>query len=444
MKYTKKILISSWFLKISCIRVAMKIYLDYSSTTPLKKEVLKEMLPYLREGFGNASSIHSWGRETRQAIDGAREKVAKFLNCEPLEIIFTSGGTEANNLAIKGLVFSNKVLGNKALRLRSGQAISKSKSFLPHIITSAIEHHSVLDTCQWLEKMEFAEVSYLPVGKTGIVKIEDVKKALKKNTVLVSIMYANNEIGTVQPIREIGKMAEKINSKIKIQKSKSKFKIQNLKQIYFHTDAVQAPEYLNCNVKYLHVDMLTFSAHKFGGPKGVGILYVKKNLNLEPQNIGGAQEWGKRGGTENVAGIVGLGEAIELISKFKSQKSKVQLKTQKLRDKLIDGLLKKIPGVILNGDREKGVPHIINFCFEGIKSETLLVKLDLERIAASSGSACVSQSLEPSHVISALGISPKLARGCIRFSLGGQTTSREIDYVLKILPRIISHLRGEN
>lgn len=417
----------------------MRIYLDYAATTPLKKEVFEAMKPYLLGEWGNASSVHQFGAKARSAIDEAREKIAHFLNCNPLELIFTSGGTEANNLAIKGTVFSNRVISNQVLK--------QQKSKLPHIIISAIEHHSVLDTCQWLEKMKFAEISYIPVDKSGIVSAEDVRKGIRKNTILVSLMSANNEIGTIQPIREIGKMIEKIN---RLQgtgyreqgKSHSRFNLSpatyNLKPILFHTDAVQAPEYLNCDVKYLHVDMLTLSAHKFGGPKGVGVLFVKKGLKLEPQNIGGAQEWGVRAGTENVAGIVGCGAAIE---NLKMKNEKRQLKIQNLRDKLIDGVLEKISGSILNGDQQNRLPNNANFCFQGIKSEALLVKLDLEGIAASSGSACVSQSLEPSHVISALGIPEDKARGCIRFSLGEQTTQREIDYVLKVLSQAVAEIR---
>ncbi|MBI2588360.1 cysteine desulfurase, partial [Candidatus Berkelbacteria bacterium] len=395
-------------------------------TTPLKKEVLEEMKPYLRSSFANASSIHSFGREARRGVDEAREKVARFLNCNPLEIIFTSGGTEANNLAIKGVIFSNKALSNKALsnRALSNRAISKQKYELPHIITSQIEHHSVLDTCQWLEKMGFAEVSYLPVGKTGIVKIEDVKKALKKSagrrTVLVSIMYANNEIGTIQPVREIGKLVEKINRSFKPSVFRPPSSV--FCPILFHTDAVQAPEYLNCDVKYLHIDMLSLSAHKFGGPKGVGVLYVKRGVDLEPQMSGGAQEWGMRAGTENVAAIAGTGTAIATINpaaersglqpQRRSKQQSTINKIKKLNDHLVDGVLKKIPEAILSGERENNAPHIANFCFKGVKTDAFLTALDLEGIAASSGSACVSGSVGLSHVIKALKVPENY--GCAR------------------------------
>lgn len=418
----------------------MKVYLDWAATTPLKKEVLEAMKPYLGGGFGlphealakwgNASSVHSFGREAREGVDEAREKVAQFLNCSPLEIVFTSGGTEANNLAIKGVIFSND-----STSLTINKAISQQKRESPHIITSQIEHHSVLDTCKWLEKMGFAEVTYLSVDKKGIVRVEDVKKAIKKNTALITIMYVNNEIGTIQPIREIGKLIEKINRGFRSSVLRSLSSV--FCPILFHTDAVQAPEYLNLDVKHLHVDMLTLSAHKFGGPKGVGVLHIKKGVNLESQNRGGNQEWGMRAGTENVAGIVGGGAAI---SNLKTKNEKRQLKVKKLRDKLIEGILKTIPATIFNGDRENGAPHIANFCFKGIKTDVLLTALDMEGIAVSSGSACVSGSVEPSHVTSALKIPQNY--GCVRFSLGDQTTQEEIDYVLKVLPKIIKRLRN--
>lgn len=377
-----------------------KIYLDYAATSPTKTEVVEAMKPYFTEIFGNPSSIHSFGRESRVAVDKARAITAKFLNCRPEEIIFTSGGTEADNLAIKGIIEN-----------------SKSK---PHIITSQFEHHAILHTCQDLEKRGLAEVTYIKPNKEGIIEAKEVKKAIKPNTILISIMYVNNEIGTVQPVVEI-----------------SKLKSQNLK-LLIHTDAVQAVEYQDCDVEKLKVDMLSLSAHKFGGPKGVGVLYVKKGTPLHKQNIGGAQEYNLRAGTENVAGIVGLGKAIELISQKREANSQ---KLIKLRDYLIDSIMKKIPNTILNGSHEKRSPNNVSFSFKNAEGEAILLNLDLAGIAASSGSACTSGSLEPSHVLLAIGIPAEVAHGSVRFTLGEKTTKQEIDHVIKILPPIISKLR---
>lgn len=394
----------------------MKVYLDYAATSPVKSEVKKAMLPYLTDDFGNPSSIHSWGRVARQAIDEAREEAAKFLNCNSGEIIFTSGGTEADNMAIRGiLVYMIK---------------SQNSNKMPHIITTEIEHHAVLKTCQHLEEYRQAEVTYLKPNRDGFISAQQVKAAIKPNTVLVSIMYVNNEIGTIQPIREIGKMIEKING--------SRLSVVG-QRIYFHTDAVQAAEYLPMNVDYLHVDLLTISAHKIGGPKGVGALYVKKNTPFDKIIFGGEQEMNLRAGTENVAGIVGLGKAVEVLRKKKKEKRAKD--TLKLQDCFIKRVLKEIPDTELNGSREDRSPNNANFYFKYIEGESILLNLDLKGIAASSGSACASQSLSPSHVLLAVYDSPERAHGSIRFTLGESTTKKELDYAIDSLKEIIAKLR---
>ena len=379
----------------------MKVYLDYAATSPLDPQVLEAMIPYLKGKFGNASSLHSWGQEARAAIDRARGQVSEFLNCQPQEVIFTSCATEANNLALKGVTESRC------------QSVREETKEFPHIIVSPIEHHCVYDAAKHLEKIGAAEVTWLPVDKYGLVDPSDVKQAIKENTVLVSVMYVNNEVGTIEPIAEIGKLL--------------------LPHILFHTDAVQAIQYLDCDVQKLGVDLLSMSAHKFYGPKGVGALYIRKGTPIVRQQDGGEQEYGMRAGTENVAGIVGLGRAIQLLG---SQKSKVK----RLRDKLIDGVL-KISNVHLTGHPEKRAPHIASFVIEKAEGEAMLLALDQEGIAASSGSACTSGLLEPSHVLTAMGISPELSHGSLRLSLGKDTTEGEIDYVLEKLPPIIERLR---
>lgn len=377
----------------------MKVYLDNAATTPLDPQVLKAMLPFLREKFGNASSIHSWGREARATIDKARDRVAEVLGCKAQEIIFTGTTTESDNLAIVGVF---KAAGSKFSR--------------PHLVTSSIEHHGVLDVFKALEK-NGAEVTYLKVDKYGLVDPSCVAEAVKENTILVSIMYANNEVGTIQPLAEIGK---KLGRKI-----------------YFHTDAA-AGKYLDLNVDRLGVDLLSLGPHKFYGPKGVGILYVRRGTPIASIVKGGMHEYGLRPGTENVAGIVGAGESLALIARIKNQKSRL---IAKLRDRLIRGVLSKIPGSRLTGHPEKRVPDIASFIFEGAEGEAILLSLDQEGIGASSGSACTSGLLEPSHVLTAMGISPELAHGSVRFSLGKETTQKEIDYVLEKLPPIIKRLR---
>jgi cysteine desulfurase len=375
-----------------------KIYLDYAATTPIDPKVLKAMLPYLKKEFGNPSSIHSFGQKALGAVDEAREKVAKFLGCDATEIIFTGSATEANNLAIFGLV-------------KKGD----------HIIVSKIEHHAILEPCRVLEKRG-VEVTYLPVDKDGLVSVFDVKKAVKPNTVLVSIMYANNEIGVIQPVAEISQAIKTAD-----------------KRIYFHTDAVQAVNYLDCQVNNLGVDLLTISSHKIYGPKGVGALFIRKGVPINPLIYGGGHERGLRSGTENVAGIVGLGQALEEIQNPKLKIHNIKIK--QLRDKLIKRILKTIPGSQLNGSSKLRLSNNANISFKGAEGEALVIALDQKGVACSTGSACSSKSLEPSHVLLALGLSREAAHGSLRISLGRFTTEKEIDRFLKILPPIVERLR---
>lgn len=385
----------------------MKVYLDYAATSPIKEEVRKTILSYLGEFFGNPSSIHQWGRQAREAVDNSRKILAEFLNCEPAEIIFTSGGTEADNLALRGII--------------SGRRLSTTH--LPHIITSQIEHHAILRTCENLEKEGLAEVTYLKPNKEGLIEVGDIQKAIKPNTVLVSIMYVNNEIGTIQPIREIGKMIEIEN--------------RNRLKIYFHTDAVQATEYQPMDVDFLHVDLLTISGHKIGAPKGIGALFVRKGTGLGKIIFGGEQEGNLRAGTENVAGIVALGKAIELLE----GKEKRAEKTQKLRDYFSQKIFREIPEVYWNGSKRRRSPNNINLYFKYIEGESILLNLDLAGIAASSGSACTSISLEPSHVIMATYGRAERAHGSVRFTLGEQTSKKDLDYVVGKLKTIVKKLR---
>lgn len=396
-----------------------KIYLDYAASTPVDEEVFKAMTPYFSKNFGNPSSIHSFGQETLAAIDKARENIAQFLGCQTKELIFTSGATEANNFALKGIV--------KALKLKNNDQPIE-------IIISRIEHPCVLETAKDLEKQGI-KVTYLPVTKDGLISVEKVEKAISERTRLVSIMYANNEVGTVQPIREIGKMIEKIN------KSRTKTSVRDKKRkepVIFHSDAVQAAGYLNCSVDWLHVDALSLSGHKIYGPKGIGALYIRSGTPVEPLLHGGEQEYEMRAGTENVAGIVGFGRAIEIVSKSQASAAK---KVKNLRDKLIDGVLKNVPKSQLNGSREKRLPNNANFSFEGVEGESIIIALDQEGIASSTGSACSSRALKPSHVLLGMGYTPLRAHSSLRLSLGRQTTLAEINQVLKVLPPIIKRLR---
>ncbi|NQV12807.1 MAG: cysteine desulfurase NifS [Parcubacteria group bacterium] len=384
---------------------APPIYLDHAATTPVDPEVFATMKPYFTEHYGNPASIHTVGQKAIIAVDEAREQVADFLGCKTGEIIFTSGATESNNFVLKGVLAAAKIQK-------------------PHIITSTIEHPCILDTCQHLEKRG-VEVTYLPVDKEGVLNTKSVQEAIKENTVLVTIIYANNEIGTIQPIAEIGEIIKKAN-----QERKNK--------IIFHTDAVQAIQYLDCNVKKLGVDLLSLSGHKFYGPKGVGVLFVKEGTLIEKIQHGGHQEYNKRAGTLNVPGIVGLGKATELTSKNRVADSKKQ---QKLRDLLINSILKNIPDSHLNGSNKHRLPNNANIRFDKIEGESIMLHLDFEGIAVSTGSACTSGTLEPSHVLLAIGVAKEQAHGSIRFTLGKDTSEADIKKVLEVLPPIVKKLR---
>ena len=375
------------------------IYFDHSATTPVRPEVLEAMLPYFTEKYGNASSIYKIARESRAAVDQARDSVAAAIGANPREIFFTSGGTEADNWAIKGLAYANRKRGR-------------------HIITSSIEHHAVLHTCQYLEREGF-EVTYLPVDDKGLIAPAQVEEAIREDTILISIMFANNEIGTIQPIEEIGRIAKKHG-------------------IPFHTDAVQAIGNIHIDVESLGVDLLSMSAHKFYGPKGVGALYIRKGINLAPYLHGGAQEAGRRASTENVPGIVGMGKAIEIAT---ANIDSYNEKLLKLSNMTIDGVLNSIPYVRLNGDRDKRLPGNVNFSFEFIEGESLLLLLDMAGIGASSGSACTSGSLDPSHVLLAIGLPHEIAHGSLRLTFGKDNTEEEVEYLLEVLPDIVKRLR---
>lgn len=384
------------------------IYLDNAATTRTDKKVLKAMLPYFGEKYGNPMAIYSLGQEAREAIESAREKVAKFLNCTPTKIIFTSGATESNNLALKGVIEFWK---------------KNNPEKVPHIIISAFEHHCIYEPCKALEKNKLAEITYLPVYKDGIVKAEDIKKAIRPNTILVSVMYVNNEIGTVQPIASIGKIISEIRNK------------NNSKYPLFHTDATQGVQYFDCDVEKLNVDLLSLSAHKIYGPKGIGALYARKNIPLKRIQEGGEQEFSLRAGTHNVPGIVGLGKAIELIKNNKAPE------ILKLRNYLIEKGLKEIPGSYLNGSKEKRSPNNVNLRFDNVEGESLVLALDIEGVCASTGSACSSGTLEPSHVLMALGLKHEQAHGSLRLTLSKHTTKKEIDLTVKILGDVIKRLR---
>jgi cysteine desulfurase len=387
------------------------IYFDNSATTPMDPRVIAEMDKVMVNNFGNPSSIHSYGRDAHGLLDKYREVCRNFVGAdEASEIVFTSGGSEADNLAILGL-------------------FEKSKIKKPHIITSTIEHKAVLETIKELEKKELIEVSYLKVDKNGQIDLEHVKREIKHNTILISIMYVNNEVGSIQPIREIGKHLEKIN----------KARVGGgFPRVYLHTDAVQAFPYLKCDVKYLHVDMLSISAHKFHGPKGVGFLYIKEGTPIEKMIYGGAQEGNHRAGTENLAGIAGLAKAVEILGKDQEKDTK---KITELRDKLIKGVL-KIEGAYLTGHPSQRSPSIASFVFESIEGESILINLDLEQIAVSTGSACSSGTLSPSYVLMAMGFSHVEAQGNIRVSLSRFNTEAEVKKFLEILPGIVERLRA--
>lgn len=377
------------------------IYADNSATTKISDSVFDAMLPYLRESYGNASSPHSVGREADRAVIKARGQVAAALNADPLEIFFTSGGTEADNWAIKGA------------------SVKQAKKGKRHLITTVFEHHAVLHCFELLEKEGF-EVTYLPVSPDGYVTAKQVADAIREDTALVSVMYANNEIGTIQPIAEIGKICRE-------------------KGVLFHTDAVQAVGNVPIDVKTQNIDMLSLSGHKIHAPKGIGVLYVRKGIVLQNLMDGGAQERGKRGGTENVAGIVGLGQAITDANAHITEKAE---KLNKLRDRLIDGVLAAIPKTRLNGGREPRLCMNANFSFEGIEGEGLLLRLDMAGICASSGSACTSGSLDPSHVLMAIGLPHEIAHGSLRITFSEENTEEDVDYILEELPKIVGTLRA--
>jgi cysteine desulfurase len=376
------------------------VYMDYSATTYVKPEVLEEMLPYFTEKFGNPSSFYGISRETKRAIDNAREQVAKAINCLPEEVYFTGGGSEADNWAIKGIASAHKNKGN-------------------HIITTKIEHHAVLHACEYLEKNGF-EVTYLDVDDEGLIRLEDLKNAITDKTILVTIMFANNEIGSIEPIKEIGEICRE-------------------NKIYFHTDAVQAVGNIPVDVKEMNIDMLSLAGHKIYGPKGIGVLYIKKGIKIDNLIHGGAQERNRRAGTENIASIVGLGKAIELATTNLEEHMK---KLTILRDRLINGLL-EIPYTRLNGPKgDKRLPGNVNVCFRFIEGESILLSLDFKGVCASSGSACTSGSLDPSHVLLAIGLPHEIAHGSLRLSMGDGSTEEDVDYVLEVVPPIIERLRN--
>lgn len=377
-----------------------RIYLDYAATTPTHPEVVKAMLPYFGDAFGNPSSIYSYGQEAKGAIEEARVKVADLIGARGEEIIFTSGGTEADNFALKGVAFANENKGN-------------------HIITSSVEHHAVIETCKFLERRGFS-VTYLPVDEYGLVAPDDVRRAITNKTILISVMHGNNEIGTIEPITEIGKIAQEAG-------------------IYFHTDAVQTVGHIPVDVNELGVDLLSMSAHKLYGPKGAGALYIRKGTKLVAFMHGGEQERRRRASTENVPGIVGFGKAVELVRQEMNEE--VERLTY-LRDKLIAGLLERIDHTRLNGHPILRLPNNVNISVDFVEGESMLLNLDLEGICASTGSACSSSSLEPSHVLLAMGLSHEQAHGSLRFSLGKWTTEEEIERVLDVLPSIIAKLRA--
>ncbi len=394
-----------------------KIYLDYAATTPVDKKVLEAMLPYFSENFGNAMSVHGFGQEALEAIDEARAKAALFFKCSPSEIIFTSGATESNNLVVKGI-------------LRSHNSIARKAEEKPHIITTAFEHHCVLDACKFAKKDGLAEVTFITPNKEGLISVKDIKAAIQPNTILISVMYVNNEIGTVQPIAEIGKLLKKIN----IERATEK-----LPKISFHTDATQAINYFNCDVDEIGVDLLSMSAHKIYGPKGVGLLYVRKATAIKRIQDGGDQEYKMRAGTHNVPGIIGLGAAINAIKTPATLKYIKEI-TQ-LRDYLIKRVLKEIPKSYLNGSAEKRSPNNANFRFDDVEGEGLILSLDLDGIAASTGSACSSGALDPSHVLLSLGLRHEQAHGSLRLTLGKHTTKQELDIVIVKIKEVVKRLR---
>ncbi|MBI4198979.1 MAG: aminotransferase class V-fold PLP-dependent enzyme [Chloroflexi bacterium] len=385
---------------------ARPVYMDHAATTRVRPEVLEAMLPYFSEKYGNPSSLYGLAQEARKAVDEAREKVAESLGCRPAEIVFTSGGTESDNTALKGAAMALRPTGN-------------------HVITTSIEHHAVLHGCHFLENLGF-EVTYLPVDRYGLVDLEEMERSITGRTVLVSMMLANNEIGTILPVAEAARLV--------------KAKARRMgKSIVFHTDAVQAAGYLDLDVHALGVDMLSLSSHKFHGPKGVGVLFVRRGTPFTPQAVGGGQERQRRAGTENLPGIVGTAVALALAVQGKAW---LVQHTSRLRDWLIQGICERVPGARLNGHPTQRLPNNVNFSFEHVEAEPLLVALDLAGIAASSGSACTSASLEPSHVLLAAGLTAEQAVGSLRLTLGRENTEEEVEYVLSVLPVVIARLQS--
>ncbi len=376
-----------------------RIYLDNAATTAVSEQVLRAMLPYFTECYGNASAIHGTGRDAKKAVERARRQAAAALGAQPQEIYFTAGGSESDNWAIKGAAFANQAKGR-------------------HLVTTAIEHHAVLHTCQWLENQGW-EVTYLPVDKEGFVTAEQVEQAIRQDTVLVSVMAANNEIGTIEPISEIGSICRE-------------------RGVLFHTDAVQAVGAVPLLVDDLNADLLSLSAHKFHGPKGIGALYIRSGVTIDSLVHGGAQERGHRAGTENVPAIVGLGEAIEIAVNSLTENA---VRMMRLRNRLLNGLTERIPAMRLNGAKEKRLPNNLNVSFDGIEGEAVLLRLDLDGIAASSGSACTAGSLDPSHVLMAIGLSCDEAKGSLRLTLGTDTTEAEIDETVRVLAEVVGSLR---
>jgi len=376
----------------------MRVYADHGATTPVDPRVVDAMLPYFSREFGNASSIHAWGQAARDAVDVAREHVARTIGCVPSEVVFTGGATEADNFAVIGAALANEERGR-------------------HVVASAVEHHAVLEPCRFLESRGF-EVSYVPVDRAGRVDPDDVRRALRDDTSLVSVLHANNEIGTIQPIAEVGRTVRD-------------------RGILMHTDAAQSAGILSINVDALSVDLLSLSAHKRYGPKGVGALYVRKGARLQRMLHGGAHERNRRAGTENVPAIVGFGEAFRLAQDLMTGEAD---RLRGFRDRLRRSLV-EIRGAHLNGDPVDGLPGTVSVSFEGTDSESLLMALDFRGIAASSGSACTSGSLEPSHVLQAIGLPPDVAKGTVRFSLGRGTTAAEVEYLVAVIPEVVEMLR---
>ncbi len=377
------------------------IYLDHAATTPVDPRVRQEMMPYFTEYFGNPSTLYSLGILSSQAIEKARAQVASLINCAPEEIFFTSGGTESDNWTIRGAAVAHAKKGK-------------------HIITTAVEHHAVMEPCRFLEKETGCEVTFLPVDKYGLVSPDDVRKAIRKDTILVSVMHASNEIGTIEPVEETGKIARE-------------------KEVLFHVDAVQTVGNYPVDVEAINCDLLSLSAHKFYGPKGVGALYIRKGVRLHPFMQGGGQERGRRGSTHNVPGIVGLGKACEIAAEEMQQANE---KTLELREALIKGIMERISNVRLNGHPEQRLPNNVSICVAKVEGESMLLGLNMNRICCSSGSACTTGSLDPSHVLLATGLPPEVAHGSLRFTLGRHTTEEQINHVLDVFPGIVDRLRA--